>query len=127
MIACKTLEQQRDMRKILFLTLLSFCNTSIATVYGKICIGPIIEADVYEASINETKKYGLSKLVQICINEMPITTQNKVKIFRSNKITQELIVKFIPGESELACIAYDKSNKKWVNNWGRIDEEHCEF
>lgn len=121
------LDRKRDMRKILLLMLLSVSSASIATEYGKICIGPIAEADAYQISVNESKKYGLAELVQICINEVSITSQNKVKIFHSNNKIQELLINFVPGKNELACISYDKGNKKWVSNWGSMDEEHCEF
>lgn len=113
--------------KVLFLMLLSVGGASAATEYGKICIGPIAEADSYQALVNDSKQYVLSELVQICLNDISSTNTSIVKIFHENIIIQELVVNFIPGKIELVCISHDNRNKKWVANAGDMDEEHCEF
>jgi len=115
------------MRKLLFLAMLSIGSATYAAEYGKICVGPTAETDSFQVSVNETKKYGLSELVHVCINEVSMSGKNTVTIFRRNIKIQELFVEFVPSKNELACISYNKTNKKWVNNWGGIDEEHCEF
>ena len=115
------------MKKLLILLLFLNSGISVASESGKICVSPVLDAENYQVTLNESKKYNLSDLVQICINEASLENTNIIKIYNKKTNAQELKVSFKGYNSTVACIKPNKITKKWSSSMAGIGAEHCGF